>query len=189
VKVEAAHVPDNVIPFPARITCFNELPLDEWEGLPKDSWRHGLQYSQAEVMLMIIAVLRQMNPMPVRQLRRGIAMALDPGVVGHFLTAEEDRVWRHLVGREGALLKEPQMRSRPTPDYPWMDAVQQLRGSGRIIESEDGATWSLGHGLEEYQPPAWILGRTRFILAVLGREARTGVAAETIDRRLNEQTG
>jgi len=137
--------------------------------LSDEDWKRTGTNPADDAGVMLVAILKAIDgPKPIREFRLAFLLAMVPGMLTAELPAEEAAHWRRLVGPEANPFAT-NVHSFPTAERFWSDAVQHLRGTGRLIEDLAARTWAPGPGLDTFSTVGWSDGRARMVLEVMNR--------------------
>lgn len=138
------------------------------DQLPDQAWARTAPSPQHDPAAVLAAVLKSLDgPVPIRTVRLGAAMMLEPHLLTPLLPKERASEWKRLVGREA----EPRtgnvvgFTARTNPG--WGTAITNHRGNGRLIEDQAAGTWAPGKGLDVFDTAGWPEGRAGFVLEAL----------------------
>jgi hypothetical protein len=166
-------------PSPAiRIAAVRTEPVDI-STLPDGTWARPMQDQRAETGAQLAAILKAMEgPLPAREVRLAVLLALEPRLLLPYLDEEETANWRRLIGAEADPLPPGTSSFIARVDAAWGAAVRNLRANGQLIEDPKAGTWAPGTGLDRFATDGWPDGRARIVLDVLRRRATDIVIAE-----------
>ncbi len=149
---------------PPRIAVLDLASLADGEWTRPEGDRTGTEAA------VLAAVLKANGgPAPIRTVRLTALLALEPRLLTPSLPSEDAIHWRRLIGPEATALDSTSVPLQPPANHPWGSAVQQLRGTGRLIEDLAAGTWAPGSGLNAIRTDGWPDGRVNMVLQTLLR--------------------
>jgi hypothetical protein len=147
-------------------------PLVVPAQLPDGAWARSGTDRVADAGAILAAILKTAGgPESIRTVRLAAILAEEPRLLTPTVAEDEALLWRRLVGAEAALIASDVRQFIPAADRAWGSAVQQLRGSGMLIEDLAANTWAPGPGLDGIQTDGWPDGRASVVLSVLRRHS------------------
>lgn len=150
--------------------------------LPDGAWARSTTDRGAELGAILAATLKAIGtPESARNVRLASLLADEPRLLMSALTADEALLWRRLIGAEAAPIASDVRQLVPSAYRAWGSAVQQLRGSGLLLEDLAANTWGPGPGIDAIQTDGWPDGRARMVLNVLNRRGAEEVIRELPD--------
>ncbi|MFZ5615264.1 MAG: Eco57I restriction-modification methylase domain-containing protein [Pseudomonadota bacterium] len=146
--------------------------------LPDGAWTRPMQDPRAETGAQLAAILKAMKgPLPARQVRLAVLLALEPRLLLPYLDEEEAENWRRLIGPEAYPLPPGTLSFIARADAAWGAAVRHLRANGHLVEDLQASTWAPGAGLDRFATAGWPDGRAKMVLRALQRQATDTVLA------------
>lgn len=140
--------------------------------LPDGAWARSSKDRGAEMGAILAAILKAIGTQEsVRNVRLASLLADEPRLLIPALTVVEALLWRRLIGAEAAPIATDVRQLVASAYRAWGSAVQQLRGSGLLLENLVTNTWGPGQGLNAIQTDGWPDGRARMVLGVLRRRS------------------
>jgi len=165
-------------PSPAiRIAAVRTEPVDI-STLPDGTWARPMQDQRAETGAQLAAILKAMEgPLPAREVRLAVLLALEPRLLLPYLDEEETANWRRLIGAEADPLPPGTSSFIARVDAAWGAAVRNLRANGHLVEDREAKTWAPGRELDRFATSGWPDGRARMVMAVLERHIADTITA------------
>ena len=160
-------------PPPADRSCCHtpRVAVPNVASLPEGEWARAEGDQTGSEIAVLAAVLKAIDgPAPMRTIRLTALLAMDPQLLTASLSLEDATQWLRLVGPEVAALDSPAVPPQPA-NSAWGQAVQQLRGTGLLIENLAAGTWASGPGLDAIRTEGWPDGRVGMVMRVLSQRA------------------
>lgn len=150
--------------------------------LPDGAWARSTTDRGAELGAILAATLKAIGTQEsARNVRLASLLADEPRLLTPALMADEALLWRRLIGAEAAPMASDVRQLVPSAYRAWGSAVQQLRGSGLLLENLTTNTWGPGPGLGAIQTDGWPDGRARMVWSVLKRRGAAEVIRQLPD--------
>ena len=160
-------------PPPAHRSCCHtpRIAVLNVASLPDGEWARAEGDQTGAEIAVLAAVLKAIDgPAPMRTIRLTALLAMDPQLLTASLSSEDATHWLRLVGPEAATLDSPAVPPQPA-NSAWGQAVQQLRGTGLLIENLAAGTWASGPRLDAIRTEGWPDGRVGMVMRVLSQRA------------------
>ena len=161
-----------VDPSPADRSCCHPPRIDmlDLAWLADGEWARPQGDQTGAETAVLAAVLKASDgPAPIRTVRLTALLAVEPRLLTPSLSSQETNHWLRLVGPEATPLDSAAVSSPSSADYAWGRAVQQLRGTGLLIEDLAAGTWAPGSALDAIRTEGWPDGRVGMVMQVLRR--------------------
>lgn len=142
-------------------------------GLPDNAWAAPPGVSPANLALFaLIDVLRRMpGPVEPERIRFAAFLARKPTLGLAFIEDDRRADWMRVVGAEARPLPTnviPMDQFRPdAEDRAWAEAIQQLKGTGALVEDARSGQWSAGPALLPSSGQPWMEGRAGIAAGLL----------------------
>ncbi|MEX1214726.1 N-6 DNA methylase [Saccharospirillum sp.] len=135
---------------------------------PDECWMRPNQDQRAEIGVQLIALLNAAKaPLPIRQMRIAVALAMEPRLMLPLLDEHKADEWQRLVGDEARPLARNMLALPVRSNQEWGAAVRHLRTTGYLIENQKDHTWEPGQRTQEFPTPVWANGRASWVLEIV----------------------
>ena len=104
------------------------------------------------------------------RVRLAAILVRKPVLAAAFMDDAQAKQWLRLIGSDarpvrGNVVQFSQFQKNGV-DYPWAEAIRQLRGSGALVVGSDGK-WSAGDKMPASSSQDWITGRAAIAVQLL----------------------
>jgi hypothetical protein len=182
ILTDAAQLPtlaENVLamahPVPEELTQIVAVSRNAFSGLsalPEESWATPVGVTPENVALFsLIDILRSIHEaVDPERIRLAAILVRKPFLASAFMDDAQAKHWLRLIGSEARPVRANVVQisqfQKNGVDYPWAEAIRQLRGSGALVVDATGK-WSAGARMPASSGQDWIAGRTSIAVQLL----------------------
>jgi hypothetical protein len=162
-------------PWPEEIIQVAPVSKDAFSNiatLPDDAWATPIGVTPQNVALFsLIDVVQTIGEtLDPERVRVAAILVRKPVLAAAFMDDAQAKQWMRLIGQDarpvrGNLVQISQFQKNGV-DYPWAEAIRQLRGSGALVVGSDGK-WSAGDKMPASSSQDWITGRAAIAVQLL----------------------
>jgi hypothetical protein len=159
--------PEEIIQVAVSSDAFSGIP-----SLPDEAWATPVGVTPENVALFsLIDVLKNIGEaIDPERVRLAAILVRKPVLAAAFMDEGQTREWLRLIGQEarpviGNVVQISQFQ-RNGVDYPWAEAIRQLKGSGALLVDATGK-WSAGDRMPASSGQDWIAGRASIAVQLL----------------------
>jgi hypothetical protein len=162
-------------PWPEEIIQVAAVSKDAFSviaSLPDEAWATPIGVTPENVALFsMIDVLSTIGEaVDPERVRLAAILVRKPMLAGAFMDDAQAKQWLRLIGQEarpvrGNVVQISQFQKNGV-DYPWAEAIRQLRGSGALVVEPTGK-WSAGVRIPASSGQDWITGRVAIAVQLL----------------------
>jgi hypothetical protein len=146
--------------------------LSDIAALPDEAWAMPVGVTPENVALFsLIDILQTIGEaVDPERIRLAAILVRKPMLAAAFMDDAQAKQWLRLIGQEarpvrGNVVQISQFQKNGV-DYPWAEAIRQLRGSGALVVGSDGK-WSAGDKMPASSSQDWITGRAAIAVQLL----------------------
>jgi hypothetical protein len=155
-----------------QITAVSTNRLSDIAALPDEAWATPVGVTPENVALFsLIDILQTIGEaVDPERIRLAAILVRKPMLAAAFMDDAQAKQWLRLIGQEarpvrGNVVQISQFQKNGV-DYPWAEAIRQLRGSGALVVGSDGK-WSAGDKMPASSSQDWITGRAAIAVQLL----------------------
>jgi hypothetical protein len=162
-------------PWPEEIIQVAAVSTDRFSdiaALPDEEWATPVGVTPENVALFsLIDILQTIGEaVDPERIRLAAILVRKPMLAAAFMDDAQAKQWLRLIGQEarpvrGNVVQISQFQKNGV-DYPWAEAIRQLRGSGALVVGSDGK-WSAGGKMPASSSQDWITGRAAIAVQLL----------------------
>jgi len=162
-------------PWPAEITQVAAVSKDAFsdiDALSDEAWATPVGVTPENVALFsLIDVLRNIGEaVDPERVRLAAILVRKPVLAATFMEETQAKHWLRLIGSDAHPVKANVVQisqfQKNGVDYPWAEAIRQLRGSGALVVDSDGK-WTAGDRMPASSRQDWITGRASIAVQLL----------------------
>jgi N-6 DNA Methylase len=155
-----------------QVAAVSKDAFSDIDALPDEAWATPVGVTPENVALFsLIDVLRSIGEaVDEERVRLAAILVRKPVLAAAFMDDTQANQWVRLIGQDarpvrGNVVQISQFQKNGV-DYPWAEAIRQLRGSGALVVDSDGK-WSAGVRLPASSRQDWITGRAAIAVQLL----------------------
>jgi hypothetical protein len=155
-----------------QIAAVSKDAFDDIAALPDEAWATPVGVTPDNVALFsLIDVLQAVGEVAdPERVRLAAILVRKPVLAAAFMDDAHAKQWLRLIGSDarpvkGNVVQISQFQKNGV-DYPWAEAIRQLRGSGALVVGSDGK-WSAGDKMPASSSQDWITGRAAIAVQLL----------------------
>ena len=168
-----------------RVAAVSKDAFSDIDAMPDESWATPVGVTPENVALFsLIDVLRSIGEaVDPERVRLAAILVRMPVLAAAFMDDTQAKQWLRLIGHEarpvkGNVVQISQFQKNGV-DYPWAEAIRQLRGSGALVVDSAGK-WSAGNRMPASSRQDWITGRAAIAVQLLSAIEPTQVEQKLI---------
>ena len=155
-----------------QIAAVSKDAFSDIDVLPDEVWATPVGVTPDNVALFsLIDVLQAVGEVAdPERVRLAAILVRKPVLAAAFMDDAHAKQWLRLIGSDarpvkGNVVQISQFQKNGV-DYPWAEAIRQLRGSGALVVGSDGK-WSAGDKMPASSSQDWITGRAAIAVQLL----------------------
>jgi len=167
-----------------QVALVSQDPFIRLADLPDGAWATPAGVAPDNVAFFsLIDVLRAIGePVDSEKVRFAAILVRKPALATALMEDEQANDWLRAIGTDARPLKgnvvQVSQFQRNGVDYPWAEAIKQLRGSGALVVDSAGK-WSAGTKLPPSSGQDWVIGRVAIAVQLIST-----IAPERLEQKV-----